>query len=107
LSDLGVVTARFWGLRGLSLSLARSVDDGQSPVIQAGFHANFSNLGFHHGFGLSVTLPRIVGPQRALDLQLSSRRIDGTEAAAIGLVDRLSVRGEERRAQSRASTVRR
>ena len=49
--------------------------------------ANFSRLGFHHGFGLTATLPRIVGPQRASELLYTGRRIDGRAAAAIGLVD--------------------
>jgi 3-oxocholest-4-en-26-oyl-CoA dehydrogenase alpha subunit len=33
--DLGVLTARLWALRGLSLSLARLVDAGQSPTTEA------------------------------------------------------------------------
>jgi alkylation response protein AidB-like acyl-CoA dehydrogenase len=33
--DLGLLTARLWGLRGLSLSLARLVDAGQSPTTEA------------------------------------------------------------------------
>ena len=52
------------------------------------YTANFARLGFHHGFGLSVTLPAIVGQQRALELLYTGRRIKGEEAAAIGLVDR-------------------
>jgi enoyl-CoA hydratase/carnithine racemase len=60
------------------------------------FHANFSALGFHHGFGLSATLPRIIGPQRALDLLITSRRIHGDEAFSLGLVDRLAEPGSER-----------
>jgi enoyl-CoA hydratase/carnithine racemase len=60
------------------------------------FHANFSALGFHHGFGLSVTLPRIVGAQNALDLLVTSRRISGTQAHAMGLADRLTDDGRER-----------
>lgn len=51
--------------------------------------ANFSRLGFHHGFGLSATLPPIVGQQRAHELLLTGRRIDGTTGAAIGLLDHL------------------
>ena len=35
LADLGVMTARLWGLRALSLSLARLVDEGQSPATEA------------------------------------------------------------------------
>ena len=50
--------------------------------------ANFARLGFHHGFGLSVTLPRIVGQQTALDLLYTGKRIKGDEANAIGLLDR-------------------
>jgi alkylation response protein AidB-like acyl-CoA dehydrogenase len=35
LADLGSITARLWGLHGLSLSVARMVDAGQSPVVEA------------------------------------------------------------------------
>lgn len=34
-ADLGVLTARLWGLRGLSLAIARMVDAGESPVTEA------------------------------------------------------------------------
>ncbi|MEM9034502.1 MAG: enoyl-CoA hydratase/isomerase family protein [Actinomycetota bacterium] len=53
------------------------------------FSANFARLGFHHGFGLTVTLPRIVGHQRALELLYTGRRMSGDVAADIGLADRL------------------
>jgi enoyl-CoA hydratase/carnithine racemase len=49
--------------------------------------ANFAQLGFHHGFGLSVTLPAIVGQQHCATLLYTGRRINGEEAAMIGLVD--------------------
>jgi len=39
--------------------------DFRFAAPEARFSANFSRLGFHHGFGLSVTLPRLVGPQVA------------------------------------------
>jgi enoyl-CoA hydratase/carnithine racemase len=52
--------------------------------------ANFSRLGFHHGFGLTVTLPPLVGQQRANELLYTGRRIDGATAAALGLLDRLA-----------------
>lgn len=51
--------------------------------------ANFARLGFHHGFGLTVTLPAIVGQQHALDLLYTGKRIRGEQAADIGLLDRL------------------
>ncbi|TDT15866.1 enoyl-CoA hydratase/carnithine racemase [Ilumatobacter fluminis] len=58
--------------------------------------ANFARLGFHHGFGLTATLPRIVGHQMTQDLLYSGRRIDGLEGASIGLVDRVADPGAER-----------
>ena len=57
---------------------------------EARFAANFVKLGIHPGFGLTVTLPELIGSQKALDLFLTGRRIDGTEAHAMGLVDRLA-----------------
>ncbi|MDQ2727126.1 MAG: enoyl-CoA hydratase/isomerase family protein [Actinomycetota bacterium] len=71
---------------GLGLACAA---DLRIACPEARFAANFSRLGFHQGFGLSVTLPRIIGDQRSLELLLTGRRITGEEAAAIGLCDRL------------------
>ncbi len=51
--------------------------------------ANFARLGFHQGFGLSHTLPEIVGKQRAQELLYTGRRITGEQAAEIGLLDYL------------------
>ena len=59
--------------------------------------SNFAQLGFHHGFGLTITLPPIVGQQKALDMLLTGRRLDGEESYRIGLLDRL-VAPEEVRA---------
>lgn len=64
--------------------------DFRVAAPEARFSANFARLGFHHGFGLSVTLPRIVGNQRALELLYTGRRITGEDALAIGLADRLA-----------------
>lgn len=51
--------------------------------------ANFTRLGFHPGFGLSVVLPRIVGHQQALVLLMESRRVRGVQAVEIGLAERV------------------
>ena len=62
--------------------------DFRVAASEARFSANFARLGFHHGFGLSMTLPRLVGEQRALELLYTGRRITGDEAHALGLADR-------------------
>ncbi len=53
------------------------------------FTANFARLGFHQGFGLTVTLPAVVGHQKALEILYTGRRLKGEEALAIGLCDEL------------------
>jgi 2-(1,2-epoxy-1,2-dihydrophenyl)acetyl-CoA isomerase len=54
------------------------------------FSANFARLGIPHGFGLTVTLPLVVGHQRAIELLYTGARIGGETAHAIGLCDRLA-----------------
>jgi enoyl-CoA hydratase/carnithine racemase len=71
---------------GLGLALAA---DFRVAAPEARFSANFARLGFHQGFGLSVTLPALVGQQRAAELLYTGRRVPGEEAVAIGLADRL------------------
>ena len=69
---------------GLGLALAA---DFRIGAPEARLSANFARLGFHQGFGLSVTLPRLVGNQRAAELLYTGRRVGGDEAARIGLLD--------------------
>lgn len=57
---------------------------------EARFTANFVKLGFHPGFGLTYTLPRIIGMQKAQQMFLTGQRIDGETAFAWGLADRLT-----------------
>lgn len=49
--------------------------------------ANFVKLGFTPGFGLTHTLPRLIGKQKANFLFLTGRRIDGKTAHDWGLGD--------------------
>ncbi|AMR81639.1 enoyl-CoA hydratase/isomerase family protein [Cupriavidus nantongensis] len=76
---------------GLGLAL---VADFRVTCAEARFSANFNRLGFHPGFGLSLTLPRLVGEQQAALLCYTGRRITGTEAVSIGLADELVARDE-------------
>lgn len=71
---------------GLGLAMAA---DFRVASPQARFVANFARLGFHHGFALTVTLPAVVGRQRALELLFTGRRVSGEEALQMGLCDRL------------------
>jgi len=54
---------------------------------EARFSANFVKLGIHQGFGLSVTLPEVLGPSKAALVLLTGRRFKGDEATQIGLAD--------------------
>lgn len=79
---------------GLGLALAA---DFRVASAESRFAANFNRLGIHPGFGLSATLPRIVGAQRAAMLFYTGRRITGVEAHAMGLVDVLADDAELRK----------
>lgn len=82
---------------GGGLGLAMTADF-RVACPEARLSANFTKLGFHPGFGLSVTLPRAIGRQAAAMMLLTSRRMGGEEAARIGLVDQLVPRDEVRSA---------
>jgi enoyl-CoA hydratase/carnithine racemase len=78
---------------GLGLAL---VADFRVTCSEARFSANFNRLGFHPGFGLTATLPRLVGAQQAALLFYTGRRIPGEEAVRIGLADLLAPQAEVR-----------
>ena len=71
---------------GLGLTL---VPDFRVACPEAIFAANFTRLGFHPGFGLTYTLPNLIGQQHAHDMFYTGRRIKGIEALKMGMVDRL------------------
>src|SRR5437879_5379807 len=88
---------------GLGLAL---VPDFRVTCPEARFSANFNRLGFHPGFGLTATLPRLVGPQQAALLFYTGRRISGEDAVRIGLADLLVAQDEVRSAaQARATEI--
>ena len=78
---------------GLGLAM---VADFRVACPEARFSANFNRLGFHPGFGLSVTLPRVIGMQKTSMMFYTGRRFGGEEAHSIGLVDVLVPRDQLR-----------
>ena len=80
---------------GLGLAL---VPDLRVTCPEARFSANFTRLGFHPGFGLTHTLPALIGPSQAALMFYTSRRVPGEEAYRIGLADVLVPQAEVRAA---------
>jgi enoyl-CoA hydratase/carnithine racemase len=80
---------------GLGLAL---VPDLRVTCPEARFCANFTRLGFHPGFGLTHTLPALIGPSRAGLMFYTSRRVPGEEAVRMGLADVLVPQAEVRAA---------
>ena len=56
---------------------------------EAKFGTAFSRRGLIAEYGVAWILPRLIGPANALDLLLSARIIDATEASRMGLVNRV------------------
>ncbi|MEC7924715.1 MAG: enoyl-CoA hydratase/isomerase family protein [Actinomycetota bacterium] len=71
---------------GLGLALAA---DFRIAAPESRFSANFARLGFHQGFGLSVTLPELVGQQASREMFFTGRRVKGEEALGMGLCDQM------------------
>src|SRR6202795_4444683 len=80
---------------GLGLAM---VADFRVTCAEARFSANFTRLGFHPGFGLTVTLPAVIGQTKAALMFYTGRRIGGEEAVSIGLADVLVPKAEVRAA---------
>ena len=79
---------------GLGLAL---VADFRVTCKEARLACNFAALGYHPGFGMTYTLPRLVGVQQARWLAYTGRRVPGDEAVKMGLADRLTEQDNVRR----------
>jgi enoyl-CoA hydratase/carnithine racemase len=80
---------------GLGLAM---MADFRVTCPEARFAANFTRLGFHPGFGLTVTLPEAVGMTNASLMLYTSRRFGGEEAYRMGLASVLAPLAEVRSA---------
>ena len=81
-----IVAAIHGAAIGGGLGLAVSADF-RVTCPEARFAANFTRLGFHPGFGLTVTLPELVGKNNAELIFYTSRRVTGEEACRMGLAN--------------------
>ena len=86
--ELPVVAAVNGAAIGGGLGVAMSADL-RVGTPETRVAANFSRLGFHHGFALTVTLPAAIGQQRALEVLYCGERYDGAAALGLGILDRL------------------
>jgi enoyl-CoA hydratase/carnithine racemase len=86
---------------GLGLAM---VADFRVTCPEARFCANFTRLGFHPGFGLTVTLPAVIGETKAALMFYTSRRVSGEEAYAMGLADVLVPQDQVRDAAIKLAT---
>jgi enoyl-CoA hydratase/carnithine racemase len=92
-----IVAAVHGAAIGGGFGLAMSADF-RVTCAEARFAANFTRLGFHPGFGLTVTLPEVIGKTNAALMFYTSRRVTGEDAYAMGLADALVPQGEVRQA---------
>jgi enoyl-CoA hydratase/carnithine racemase len=81
-----IVAAVHGAAIGGGLGLAVSADF-RVTCPEARFAANFTKLGFHPGFGLTATLPELVGKNNAELIFYTSRRVGGEEATRMGLAN--------------------
>ena len=94
-----VVAAIHGAAVGGGLGLALSADF-RVACPEARFSANFTRLGFHAGFGLTETLPSLIGHQQAARLFYTGRRVRGDEALELGLADVFVEKQEEVRSKA-------
>src|SRR5579859_6134385 len=81
-----IVAAVHGAAIGGGLGLAVSADF-RITCPEARFAANFTKLGFHPGFGLTATLPELIGKNNAELMFYTSRRVTGEEACRMGLAN--------------------
>jgi enoyl-CoA hydratase/carnithine racemase len=83
-----VIAAINGGCAGIGLVVAMNCDL-RFAAATAKLTTSFSQRGIMAEHGLAWSLPRVVGVSKALDLLFSARVVQGAEALAMGLVDRV------------------
>ncbi|MGW0080787.1 2-cyclohexenylcarbonyl CoA isomerase [Streptomyces sp. NPDC003393] len=81
---------------GLGFALAA---DYRIVAATAAFNTSFAGVALTADSGISWTLPRVVGPSRAMDLLLFPRSISAQEAYELGIANRV-VAADELRAEA-------
>ncbi len=71
---------------GFGLALAADI---RYASEKAKFLTAFIGIGLAPDTGVSYWLPRLIGPARAAEMLFTNDRIDGTEAAEIGLINKV------------------
>lgn len=83
--DAPLVAAVHGAVAGAGLGLVAAADLAIA-ADDATFVAAYTGIGYTPDAGVTWSLPRLVGPRRALDLLLTNRRMDAAEALDAGLV---------------------
>ncbi len=71
---------------GCNLALACDMRIGSD---RAKFSESFVRIGLHPDWGGTWSLPKLIGPSRAMEMLMTGRMIEADEALRIGLVDRV------------------
>lgn len=91
--DAPMIAAVRGAVAGAGVGLAAAADL-TIAATDATFVLAYTGIGYSPDAGVTWSLPRLIGPRRALDLLLTNRRIDAREAAEIGLVSRVVDAGQ-------------
>lgn len=91
---IGMINGPAAGL-GMLYALFCDIRFASSDAV---FSTSFARRGVGAEYGMAWILSTVVGHARALDLLLSARKVDGTEAADMGLVNKAYPASELRKA---------
>lgn len=91
--DAPLIAAVQGAVAGAGVGIAAAADLTVAAA-DATFVLAYTGIGYSPDAGATWSLPRLVGPKRALDLLLTNRPVGAAEAAEIGLVSRVVAAGD-------------